>query len=97
MNISPETYKNMAAQHVRLKSMKQGQFVQWAVSFWQEAYNEGFSEAENKYTQDGINVSEDVDAQVLDMDSLREILLSVKGIGNTLATRILNTITEEMQ
>ena len=71
--------------------------MQWAVSFWQEAYNEGFSEAEKKYTQDGINVSEDVDAQVLDLDGLREILLSIKGIGNTLATRILNTITEEMQ
>lgn len=88
MKISPETYKNMAAQHARLKSMKQGQFVQWAVSFWQEAYNEGFSEAEKKYTQ----VSEDVDAQVLDLDGLREILLSVKGIGEKRADQVLKKI-----
>ena len=87
MKISPETYKNMAAQHVRLKSMKQGQFVQWAVSFWQEAYNEGFEEAEKKYT-----VSEDIDAQVLDMDGLREILLSVKGIGEKRADQVLKKI-----
>lgn len=92
MKISPETYKNMAAQHVRLKSMKQGQFVQWAVSFWKKAYNEGFSEAEKKYTQDGINVSEDVDAQVLDLDGLREILLSVKGIGEKRADQVLKKI-----
>ena len=92
MKIPPETYKNMAAQHVRLKSMKQGQFVRWAVSFWQEAYNEGFSEAEKKYTQDGINVSEDIDAQVLDMDGLREILLSVKGIGEKRADQVLQKI-----
>ena len=92
MKISPETYERMAAQHVRLKSMKQGQFVQWAVSFWQEAYNEGFSEAEKKYTQDGINVSEDIDAQVLDLDGLREILLSVKGIGQKRAEQVLQKI-----
>jgi Holliday junction resolvasome RuvABC DNA-binding subunit len=33
----------------------------------------------------------------MDADSLYNLLLSIKGIGNTLATRILNTITEEMQ
>ena len=92
MKISPETYKNMAAQHARLKSMKQGQFVQWACSFWQNAYNEGFEEAEKKYTQDGINVSEDIDAQVLDLDGLREILLSVKGIGEKRADQVLKKI-----
>lgn len=66
--------------------------MQWAVSFWKEAYNEGFSEAEKKYTQDGINVSEDVDAQVLDMDGLREILLSVNGIGEKRADQVLKKI-----
>lgn len=90
--IPPETYKNMAAQHVRLKSMKQGQFVRWACSFWQSAYDEGFEEAEKKYTQDGINVSENIDAQVLDMDGLREILLSVKGIGEKRAEQVLQKI-----
>lgn len=92
MKISPETYKNMAAQHVRLKSMKQGQFVRWAVSFWQSAYDEGFSEAEKKYTQDGINISKDIDAEILTLDGLREILLSVKGIGEKRADQVLKKI-----
>ena len=51
-----------------------------------------WKEAEKKYTQDGINVSEDIDAQVLDMDGLREILLSVKGIGEKRADQVLKKI-----
>lgn len=92
--ISPETYKNMAMQHVRLKSMKQGEFVRWACAFWQNAYDEGFSEAERKYTQDGISVSEDIDATILTVENLREILLSVKGIGEKRADQVLQKIGE---
>ena len=92
MQMSPETYKRMASQHQRLKAMKQGQFIQWACSFWQNAYDEGFSEAEKKYTQDGINVSEDIDAEVLTVEDLREILLSVKGIGEKRADQVLQKI-----
>ena len=94
MKIPPETYKNMAAQHVRLKSMKQGQFVQWACTFWQNAYNEGFSEAEQKYSQSGINISEDIDASVYDADTLYSDLLTIRGIGPKLARDIINKITE---
>lgn len=92
MKIPPETYKNMAQQHKRLKSMKQGQFVQWACRFWQEAYNEGFTEAERKYTQNGVNVSADVEAEVLTKDKLMDILLSVKGIGQKRAEQVLERI-----
>ena len=94
MKIPPETYKNMAAQHVRLKSMKQGQFVQWACSFWQNAYNEGFSEAEQKYSQSGINISEDIDASVYDADTLYSDLLTIRGIGPKRARDIIDKITE---
>lgn len=92
MKIPPETYKNMAQQHKRLKSMKQGQFVQWACRFWQEAYNEGFTEAERKYTQNGVNVSADVEAEVLTKDKLMDILLSVKGIGQKRDEQVLERI-----
>lgn len=92
MQISPETYERMASQHVRLKSMKQGQFVRWICSFWQNAYNEGFSEAEQKYSHDGISISEDIDAKVLTIEELKEILLSVKGIGEKRADQVLQKI-----
>lgn len=92
MQISPETYERMASQHVRLKSMKQGQFVRWICSFWQNAYNEGFSEAEKKYSHDGISISEDIDAKVLTIEELKEILLSVKGIGEKRADQVLQKI-----
>lgn len=94
MKIPPETYKRMAGQHSRLKAMKQGQFVQWACAFWQNAYDEGFSEAEKKYTQDGINISEDIDAKVLTVEDLKEILLSVKGIGEKRADLVIRKIEE---
>jgi hypothetical protein len=94
MKISPEIYKRMAMQHARLKTMKQGQFVQWACSFWQNAYDEGFFEAEKKYTQDGINVSDDIDAKIFTIEDIREILLSVKGIGEKRTNQVLQKIGE---
>lgn len=68
--MTPQLYSNFGAQYKRLKSMKQGQFVQWACHFWQNAYNEGFTEAQQKYSQSGISISEDIDASVYDADAL---------------------------
>ena len=83
MQISPEIYKRMASQHARLKSMKQGQFVQWAVSFWQSAYEEGLTAA---------GIPEDAETFVMDEEELLDILLSVKGIGKKRADEILQKI-----
>ena len=92
--MTPQLYANFGAHYKRLKSMKQGQFIQWACSFWQSAYNEGFSEAEQKYTQSGINISEDIDASVYDADTLYTDLLTIRGIGPKRATDIISKITE---
>ncbi len=92
--MTPQLYANFGAHYKRLKSMKQGQFVQWACSFWQNAYNEGFSEAEQKYSQSGINISEDIDASVYDADTLYSDLLTIRGIGPKRARDIINKITE---
>lgn len=92
--MTPQLYSNFAAHHKRLQGMKQGQFVQWACSFWQNAYDEGFFEAQQKYTQSGINISEDIDASVYDADTLYSDLLTIRGIGPKLARDIINKITE---
>lgn len=92
--MTPQLYSNFGAQYKRLKSMKQGQFVQWACHFWQNAYDEGFAEAEKKYTQSGINISEDIDASVYDADTLYSDLLTIRGIGPKLARDIIDKITE---
>ena len=68
--------------------------MQWACHFWQNAYNEGFSEAEQKYSQSGINISEDIDASVCDADTLYSDLLTIRGIGPKLARDIIDKITE---
>ena len=87
--IPPAVYQRMGLQQARLKSMPRGKFIQWITDF----YNDAKYNAEHG----GISISEDIDAAVMDADSLYNLLLSINGIGNTLATRILNTITEEMQ
>lgn len=92
--MTPQLYSRFGAQYKRLRTMKQGQFVQWACAFWQNAYNEGFSEAEAKYTQSGINISEDIDASVYDADTLYSDLLTIRGIGPKRARDIINKITE---
>ncbi len=103
MRIPPDVYKRMALQHTRLKTMKQGQFVQWACRFWQEAYDEGFAEAEQKYTQHGVNVSEDVEAEVWDeddlltLDDVRSAMLSVKGIGSRRADAAIKILLKRME
>lgn len=92
--MTPQLYSNFGAHYKRLKSMKQGQFVQWACHFWQNAYDEGFTEAQQKYTQSGINISEDIDASVYDADTLYSDLLTIRGIGPKRARDIINKITE---
>ena len=101
MKISPEVYKHMAAQHARLKTMKQGQFVQWACHFWQNAYDEGFTEAEQKYAEHGINVSDGVDVEVWDeedlltLDDVWDAMLSVKGIGLRRAKEVIKLLLKK--
>ena len=97
--IPPALYQRMGLQQARLKSMPRGKFIQWITDFYNDAYKTGWNECMDKYNAEhgGISISEDIDAAVMDADSLYNLLLSIKGIGNTLATRILNTITEEMQ
>ena len=92
--MTPQLYSNFGAQYKRLKSMKQGQFVQWACHFWQNAYDEGFTEAQQKYTQSGISISEDIDASVYDADTLYHDLLTIRGIGPKRARDIIDKITE---
>ena len=94
MKISPDTYKRMAAQHVRLKSMKQGQFIQWACSFWQNAYNEGFADGKSK----GIDIPEDIEVEIwneedlLTLDDVFNAMLSIKGIGIKRATAVIELL-----
>lgn len=97
--IPPAVYQRMGLQQARLKSMPRGKFIQWITDFYNDAYKTGWNECMDKYNAEhgGISISEDIDAAVMDADSLYNLLLSINGIGNTLATRILNTITEEMQ
>jgi hypothetical protein len=92
--MTPQLYANFGTHYKRLRSMKQGQFVQWACHFWQNAYNEGFEEAQQKYTQSGINISDDIDASVYDADTLYSDLLTIRGIGPKRARDIINKITE---
>lgn len=89
MNISPETYKRMAMQHARLKSMKQGKFVQWACSFWQNAYHEGLVAAEG-----GSDVEVWDENDLLTLDDVRDAMLKVKGIGARRADAVIELLME---
>lgn len=99
MTIPPQTYKNFAAQQVKIKNMKPSQFVQWAHSFYgnayRDGYDKGFNDAQEKFSQNGINVSEDVDVEILDIDSIRDILLSVRGIGEKRAEEVIGKLVEK--
>ena len=99
LKIPPETYKRFSIYYKRLKSKGLADFVSWMVKFWEDTHNEGydkgFADAEKSYTQEGVAVSEDVDAEILDVDRLREILLSVKGIGERRADEAIRKITGE--
>jgi len=97
--IPPAIYQRMGLQQARLKSMPRGKFIQWITDFYNDAYKTGWNECMDKYNAEhgGISISEDIDAVVLDTDSLYSVLLGIKGIGNTLAARIVSAISEETQ
>ena len=99
-NLTPQEYQRMIALHKVIKKMSASEFVQWANRYYELAYNDGrdstYKEiADNK---DSIIVPDYVEAEVyeenevINMEQLMDILLSVNGIGIKRANKVLDVI-----
>ncbi len=95
--LDPDTYKKFAEQHTFIKQMATGQFVQWAHKFYNNAYNDGEKAAlEEIRSAPGAPVfSQEQEAKVYEMDDIRQILLSVKGIGPRRAEEVIRILEGE--
>ena len=99
-NLTPQEYQRMIALHKVIKKMSASEFVQWANRYYELAYNDGrdstYKEiADNK---DSIIVPDYVEAEiyeedeVITMEQLIDILLSVKGIGIKRVNEVIDII-----
>ena len=99
-NLSPQEYQRMIALHKVIKKMSASEFVTWANRYYELAYNDGrdstYKEiADNK---DSIIVPDYVEAEiyeeneVINMEQLIDILLSVKGIGMNRVNKVIDII-----
>lgn len=68
-----------------LKNMSFNDFNRWVISVYQSGYKDGADEEAEKY---GDNPT------VFDEDTLYEFLLTVPGVGEKTASRIVNTMIE---
>ena len=98
--LSPQEYQRMIGLHKIIKKMSASEFVVWANEYYELAYNDGrdstYKElADNK---DSIIVPDYIDAEiyeeneVLNMEQLIDILLSIKGIGINRVNNIIDVI-----
>ncbi len=98
--LSPQEYQRMIGLHKIIKKMSASEFVTWANRYYELAYNDGrdstYKEiADNK---DSIIIPEYIDAEVyeehevLNMEQLMDILLSVKGIGISRTNKVIEII-----
>ena len=98
--LSPQEYQRMIGLHKIIKKMSASEFVVWANEYYELAYNDGrdstYKElADNK---DSIIVPDYIDAviyeenEVLNMEQLIDILLSIKGIGIKRVNNIIDVI-----
>ena len=99
-NLSPQEYQRMIGLHKVIKKMSASEFVTWANRYYELAYNDGrdstYKEiADNK---DSIIVPDYVEAEiyeeneVINMEQLIDILLSVKGIGINRVNKVIDII-----
>ena len=98
--LSPQEYKRMIGLHKVVRKMSVSEFIIWANEYYELAYNDGrdstYKElADNK---DSIIVPDYIDAEiyeeneVLNMEQLIDILLSIKGIGIKRVNNIIDVI-----
>lgn len=98
--LSTQEYQRMVGLHKIIKKMSASEFVIWANEYYELAYNDGrdstYKElADNK---DSIIVPDYIDAEiyeeneVLNMEQLIDILLSIKGIGINRVNNIIDVI-----
>lgn len=69
----------------QVRKMSFNDFNRWVVALYQAAYEDGLNEQSS---------SDDV-AAILTEDRLREILLSIKGVGEKRVEQIIDAILEE--
>ena len=92
--ISPEKYRQFCKDFNKVKGYSVARFIQWVNAVYQSGYDDGWNDAMDSYkeTDGGIAVDESVDAYVLDADTLYDVLMSVKGIGEKRARIAIDRI-----
>lgn len=98
--LSPQEYKRMIALHKVVRKMSVSEFIIWANEYYELAYNDGrdstYKElADNKdsiIVPDYIDVEIYEENEVLNMEQLTDILLSIKGIGIKRVNNIIDVI-----
>ena len=88
-------YKMPFNQYKAIQRMKPNEFSRWITTFADEMWQQGYSKA-CEDVPEGSVVIDTTDTMVIDTseEKIREILLSVPGVGPKLCEKIINRIYE---
>lgn len=88
-------YKMPFNQYKAIQKMKPNEFSRWITTFADEMWQQGYSKA-CEDVPDGAVVIDTTDTMVVDTseEKMREVLLSVPGVGPKLCEKIINRVYE---
>lgn len=84
-------YRMPFSQYKACQKMTKNEFSRWLETFAEEMWNQGYTDA-----QKGVTVIDTSDTMVIDTDEtkIRELLLSVPGVGPKLCDKIIDRVYE---
>lgn len=103
--IPPDSYTRMSKEFVKVKKMGVSQFIQWMTSIFQSGHDDGWNACVDAVMTAGehFTVDNDTEVEVVDecdlltLDDVRDVMLSVKGIGTRRADAVINILANKEQ
>lgn len=92
--IPSDSYKRFQGDFRAVKNMSVAGFIKWVKTLYESAYYEGWGACIDvfKGSRGRVSIDDTVEASILDEGELRDILLSVKGIGERRTEEVLARI-----
>lgn len=86
-------YKMSFAQYQQCQKMSKNEFNRWIIKFYQTAYDDGYQDALEKIPDDAVIIDRFENIIIeWSQEEFSQMLQSIKGIGPTLAEKIIQCI-----
>ncbi len=93
--IPSDTYTDFLKDFKLVKSLNLTGFIKWVRSIHESGYYDGWCECIDrmKDARGKVNLDDEIELMVLEVDDLRETMLSVKGIGVRRVEEVIEKLT----